>query len=183
MATLRTCRLETPLGGMVAAAVEGADGGDGVCLLEFDERRALNTERRELERAFGCTWPEPERASGVLARLESQLAAYFGGTRREFDLPLVTPGTPFLRRVWAELQRIPYGKTVSYATLARRVKSIARATGQANGRNRIAIVVPCHRVIEQDGGLGGYGGKLWRKERLLELEGALEPSLIANRPQ
>jgi methylated-DNA-[protein]-cysteine S-methyltransferase len=104
--------------------------------------------------------------------IRAQLAAYFQGELREFDIPLRLVGTPFQRLVWAGLQAIPYGTKISYAELARRIgrPGASRAVGSANGRNPIAIIVPCHRVIAADGTLGGYGGGLDRKEWLLELE-------------
>jgi AraC family transcriptional regulator, regulatory protein of adaptative response / methylated-DNA-[protein]-cysteine methyltransferase len=171
MTTLRLCRLESPLGELLAGAV-CRGGEEQVCLLEFHKRRALPTERRDLEARFGCAWQEQSRATGVLAMLTNELEQYFAGELRAFTVPVDAPGTPFRQRVWQELQRIPYGETISYIELARRVGKPggSRAVGQANGSNRIAIVIPCHRVIAADGTLGGYGGKLWRKELLLNLE-------------
>jgi len=112
--------------------------------------------------------------SPLFDRLRSQLAEYFAGRRRTFDLPLDFRGTEFQKRVWEALLRIPYGRTRGYAELAEELgrPGAARAVGQANGLNRIAILVPCHRVVNADGGLGGYGGGLWRKLRLLEAEKA-----------
>jgi len=103
-----------------------------------------------------------------------ELREYFAGRRREFTLPLDLRGTPFQLRVWKALRRIPYGQTCSYADIARRVgrPRAFRAVGQANHRNPVAIVVPCHRVLASDGTLGGYGGGLHMKRFLLELEGA-----------
>jgi AraC family transcriptional regulator of adaptative response/methylated-DNA-[protein]-cysteine methyltransferase len=94
-----------------------------------------------------------------------------------FTVPVVMPGTPFQQRVWSELRRIPYGETRSYEDVARAVGVVSapRAVGRANGSNRIAIVVPCHRVVNKNGQLGGYGGELWRKEALLRIE---RPSLL-----
>jgi methylated-DNA-[protein]-cysteine S-methyltransferase len=123
----------------------------------------------------------PRRAAGVderdrdpaaLAGAAAQLEAYFGGERRVFDLPLDLGGTPFQRRVWAELRRIPYGATVSYSELAERVgrADIVRAVAAAVGRTPVPIVVPCHRVLGADGSLTGYGGGLHRKRALLDLE-------------
>ena len=102
----------------------------------------------------------------------SQLDAYFAGERREFDLALAPEGTSFQRLVWSALTRIPYGETVSYAELARRLGRpfATRAVGAANGRNPIPIIIPCHRVIGSDGSLTGYGGGLTIKRRLLDLE-------------
>jgi len=112
--------------------------------------------------------------SVVLKEAERQLAEYFAGERTEFDLPLAAAGTPFQRRVWSALCDIPYGETISYGELARRIgqPTASRAVGLANGRNPISIVVPCHRVIGSSGKLIGYGGGLDRKQKLLELERA-----------
>jgi methylated-DNA-[protein]-cysteine S-methyltransferase len=112
--------------------------------------------------------------SVVLKEAERQLAEYFAGERTEFDLPLAAAGTPFQRRVWSALCDIPYGETISYGELARRIgqPTASRAVGLANGRNPISIVVPCHRVIGSSGKLIGYGGGLDRKQTLLELERA-----------
>jgi methylated-DNA-[protein]-cysteine S-methyltransferase len=118
--------------------------------------------------------PEPDwlRDDGLFRDVRAQLTEYLAGERRTFDLPLRLEGTPFQRRVWDELCRIPFGETISYAELARRVgqPGAARAVGSANGRNRIGLIIPCHRVIAADGGLGGYGGGLDRKRWLLRHE-------------
>ncbi len=110
----------------------------------------------------------------------NQLKEYFAGTRKEFDVTLDIEGTDFQKRVWNELRNIPYGKTVSYKTLSEKlgdVKAI-RAVGKANGQNPIAIIIPCHRVIGANGSLVGYAGGLAIKEKLLHLEGALNPELF-----
>jgi methylated-DNA-[protein]-cysteine S-methyltransferase len=111
-------------------------------------------------------------AGGPLAAARTQLAEYFDGRRRAFDLPLAFGGTPFQRRVWRALLDIPYGETTSYGELARRIgrPSASRAVGLANGSNPIAVVVPCHRVIGTNGSLTGFGGGLERKRLLLDLE-------------
>jgi methylated-DNA-[protein]-cysteine S-methyltransferase len=109
----------------------------------------------------------------VLVEARTQLEAYFAGDRKDFDLPLAAAGTPFQQRVWAALREIGYGETASYGDIARRLglpPGASRAVGAANGRNPIAIVVPCHRVIGSNGKLTGYAGGLERKERLLSLE-------------
>lgn len=113
------------------------------------------------------------RDDAAVAEAVGQLTAYFAGERREFDLPLAPQGTPFQLRVWAALPTIPYGQTISYGELARQLGDgkAVRAVGAANGRNPIAIIIPCHRVIGSDGSLTGYGGGLERKEALLSLEG------------
>ena len=114
-----------------------------------------------------------------VARVTAELGQYFAGRRRKFAMPLAPRGTDFQRRVWDELRRIPYGRTVSYGELAARIGNPAatRAVARANATNPIAIVIPCHRVIGADGTLTGYGGGLDRKRRLLELEGALLPMM------
>jgi methylated-DNA-[protein]-cysteine S-methyltransferase len=111
-------------------------------------------------------WRRDEAELDPVAR---QLAAYFAGELREFDIPLAPEGTAFQKRVWMELCRIPFGETISYGHLARRIgqPTASRAVGLANGRNPIAIIVPCHRVIGADGSLTGYGGGLDRKKWLL----------------
>jgi methylated-DNA-[protein]-cysteine S-methyltransferase len=116
--------------------------------------------------------PAWERAEAPFAALATQLEEYFAGRRETFDVSLQMHGTPFERRVWSALREIPYGETTSYGELASRIgqPTGARAVGLANGRNPIAVIVPCHRVIGADGSLTGYGGGLERKRILLELE-------------
>jgi methylated-DNA-[protein]-cysteine S-methyltransferase len=118
--------------------------------------------------------PDPEwiEDRSALAEAILQLKAYFAGELENFDLSLSPQGTPFQRRVWIELQKIPYGKTISYGELARRIGNpkASRAVGLANGSNPISIVIPCHRVIGSNGKLTGYGGGLPIKEKLLALE-------------
>jgi methylated-DNA-[protein]-cysteine S-methyltransferase len=101
-----------------------------------------------------------------------QLQEYFEGSRKQFDLPLEQPGTLFQQKVWNELIRIEYGKTISYMELSKRIGDVKaiRAVGTTNGKNQIAIIVPCHRVIGSNGDLTGYAGELWRKKWLLEHE-------------
>jgi methylated-DNA-[protein]-cysteine S-methyltransferase len=125
-------------------------------------------------------WTRSDDAA-PFAETSRQLALYFEGSLTEFDLPLAARGTPFQQRVWDELKIIPYGTTISYGELARRMgqPSASRAVGMANGRNPIGIIVPCHRVIGANGKLTGYGGGLPRKEALL----ALEASVTATEPQ
>jgi len=157
--------LRTPLGPMIAAATSR-----GVCLLEFTDRRMLETQLEILARRLRL--PLVPGDNEALGQLRAELAEYFAGRRRVFEVPLHVKGSPFQERVWQELVGIPYGETRSYEEIARRVGSpgAVRAVGQANGMNRIAIVLPCHRVVNKSGKLGGYGGGLWRKERLLALE-------------
>lgn len=123
---------------------------------------------------FGATKPRKERSSDpLLDEAEAQLTAYFNGELKDFNLPLASEGSEFQKKVWAELQRIPYGETASYGDIARRLgyePVISRAVGAANGANPIPIIVPCHRVIGSNGNLTGYAGGLERKKALLDLE-------------
>ena len=166
--TIQLAWIETPLGPMVT----GADDR-GVCLLEFTDRRMLETQLATLRRRFGATLVPGENAHTRQMRVE--LDEYFAGRRRTFDVPLVHPGTPFQESVWQALLKIPYGRTTSYQALAKGIGSprAVRAVGTANGLNRLAIVIPCHRVIGKDGSPVGYGGGVWRKRRLLELEASV----------
>ena len=119
--------------------------------------------------------PDRQEDSGLLAEATLQLQEYFDGRRRRFTLPVAPAGTPFQQRVWQELQEIPWGTTTTYGEVARRIgqPTAVRAVGSANGRNPVAIVIPCHRVIGSDGSLTGYAGGIATKRRLLQLEGAL----------
>jgi methylated-DNA-[protein]-cysteine S-methyltransferase len=112
------------------------------------------------------------RDNGLFRDAADQLQAYFAGELTEFDLPLATSGAPFQQRVWAELRKIPYGSTISYGELARRIGApkAPRAVGAANGSNPISIIIPCHRLIGSNGKLTGYGGGIERKKFLLEFE-------------
>ncbi len=115
---------------------------------------------------------------GLLAEATRQLDAYFARTLVRFDLPLAPSGTPFQQKVWAALREIPLGRTVTYAELATQTGSGSRAVGGANGANPVGIVIPCHRVVNTDGGLGGYAGGIDQKRWLLRHEGALQPALF-----
>jgi AraC family transcriptional regulator of adaptative response/methylated-DNA-[protein]-cysteine methyltransferase len=158
-------RLLTPLGPMVAGAT-----GEGLCLLEFSDRRMLEAQLKRIARLF--PGPLTPGRNAVLDRLEDELPRYFAGTLREFTVPLVVLGSEFQRRVWDGLRRIPYGETRSYSAQAAAIGRLdaVRAVARANGDNRVAIVIPCHRVVGADGRLTGYGGGLWRKRWLLDLE-------------
>ncbi|MBL7162388.1 MAG: methylated-DNA--[protein]-cysteine S-methyltransferase [Anaerolineales bacterium] len=160
-----TTRLLTPLGPMLAGATD-----EGICLLEFIDRRMLETQVERLKKSLKAEFIPG--ASEHFDPLNQQIEEYFNGARTEFDLPLVTPGTDFQQKVWEILQEIPYGATRSYKEQAQRIGNpkAVRAVARANGDNRIAIIIPCHRVIGSDGSLTGYGGGLWRKRYLLDLE-------------
>jgi AraC family transcriptional regulator of adaptative response/methylated-DNA-[protein]-cysteine methyltransferase len=162
---IRVGWVETPLGPMVAGA-----SARGICLLEFTDRRMLEAQLDTLARRFGLAIAPGE--SALIDRLREELGLYFAGRLKRFSVPLDFPGTDFQVEVWRALLGIPYGETRSYEDIARAIgtKSAVRAVGRANGQNRIGIVIPCHRVVNKNGELGGYGGGLWRKKRLLALE-------------
>ena len=169
-----TVRLDTPLGAMKAGATD-----EGVCLLEFADGEAGGRHDGEDAHHDGPAARHDRVATGHdrpatrhLKALETQLSEYFVGARRDFDLPLALAGTDFQQRVWRQLVQVPFGETMTYDELAHRAGSpgASRATGQANGSNPVAIVVPCHRVIRASGETGGYAGGPDRKRRLLELE-------------
>ena len=162
---IRLAWLDTPMGPMIAGATD-----DGLCLLEFTDRRMLEKQLVTLRRRFKAGLAPGRHPH--LSTLRRELGEYFAGKRHVFTVPVEMRGTPFQMQVWRELREIPYGETRSYADMAQRVGNPAavRAVGTANGLNAIAIVVPCHRVVNKNGDLGGYGGGLWRKRRLLHLE-------------
>ena len=158
-------RFDAPLGPMIAVANE-----TGLCLLEFGDRRMLESEFSDLQKRLGAVLLPGKNEFTEAAIL--QLLEYFAGERKTFSVPLHAPGTAFQQRVWAALREIPYGETRSYGEIAAAMSNpgAVRAVGTANGMNRIAIMIPCHRVIGADGTLTGYGGGLWRKDWLLKHE-------------
>lgn len=158
-------RLETPLGTMFACAVE-----QGICLLEFTDRKMLETELKGLTKSLNATLIQGP--GKYFDQLQTELNEYFEGKRKVFTVPLATPGSDFQQTVWHMLQTIPYGTTRSYKQQAIKLNrpEAVRAVAGANGTNRIAILIPCHRVIGEDGSLTGYGGGLYRKQWLLNFE-------------
>lgn len=158
-------RIETMLGTMVACADE-----QGICLLEFSDRKALPTELKNISKHFKANIVQGENPHFI--KLEQELSEYFEGKRTEFTVPLSPVGTAFQKQVWEILQQIPYGVTRSYQEQADILGNpkAARAVANANGLNKISILIPCHRVIGSNGQLTGYGGGIWRKQKLLELE-------------
>jgi AraC family transcriptional regulator of adaptative response/methylated-DNA-[protein]-cysteine methyltransferase len=158
-------RLVTPLGPMVAGATP-----QGICLLEFADRRMLETQFKRLETRLHARLLPGQ--NDHLDTLRRELDQYFQGCLLEFKVPLVMAGTEFQKKVWRALQTIPYGQTRSYKQQAEMIgqPKAMRAVGRANGDNRIAIIIPCHRVIGENSQLIGYGGGLWRKRFLIDLE-------------
>jgi len=162
---IKTTKIETPLGDMIAGATD-----EGVCLLEFCDRKSLPTEYKDLANLLSTTLEDGKNSH--LNSLHMQLTEYFEGKRKKFTLSLVTPGSKFQQEVWKELLNIPFGSTRSYHDQAAALMKpdSVRAVANANGMNRISIIVPCHRVIGSDGHLTGYGGGLKRKKWLLDHE-------------
>lgn len=159
-------RITTPLGPMFACATE-----KGLCLLEFTDRRMLEFEFRDLSKRLRAVIISGSNIH--LETTEKQIDEYFEGKRKEFDIPLVTPGTDFQQKVWLKLQDIPYGATRTYGEQAVAIgqPTATRAVARANGFNRISVIIPCHRIIGANGQLTGYGGGIPRKKWLLEHEG------------
>jgi len=158
-------RFDAPLGPMVAVASE-----QGLCLLEFGDRRMLESEFADLQKRLDAVLL-PGTNEFTQAAVQ-QIGEYFAGTRKTFSVPLHAPGTAFQQQVWAALREIPFGEIRSYGEIAAAIgePKAVRAVGTANGMNRLAILIPCHRVIGADGALTGYGGGLWRKDWLLKHE-------------
>ncbi|MGH6718615.1 MAG: methylated-DNA--[protein]-cysteine S-methyltransferase [Alphaproteobacteria bacterium] len=165
--TARYGTFTTPLGPMIAVV----DAAGALTHLDFIERN--DDAQRWIARHLRGGTARPGKTA--IGRVAKAMAAYFAGQAKAFDVPLAPHGTVFQKRVWDELTRIPYGTTISYGELARRVgrPGAARAVGRANGTNPIAVIVPCHRVIGANGDLVGYAGGLAIKAALLALEGAL----------
>jgi methylated-DNA-[protein]-cysteine S-methyltransferase len=163
---IRYARFVTPIGTLLATTQ-----GDALTGLYFHGERHAP--------AISAGWIEDADAK-PFGECRRQLREYLEGARRVFDLPLAPEGSEFQRRVWIEIRRIPYGKTLTYAELAARAGApgSARAAGSATGNNPISIVVPCHRVIGSDGSLTGYAGGISRKRKLLDIEGALVGTLV-----
>lgn len=160
-------RIETPLGTMFACAVE-----QGICLLEFTDRKMLESQLKILAKRINANIIQG--ANKHFDQLRKELDEYFEGKRKVFTVPLYSPGTEFQQAVWNKLQTIPYGSTRSYkqqAIVLQKPEAV-RAVGNANGMNRISIIIPCHRVIGEDGHLTGYGGGIFRKQWLLDFEKA-----------
>jgi len=157
--------IETDLGLMVAAATD-----KGICMFEFADYKLIDLELRQLGEEFKAPLVQGENPH--FDTLRKQLDEYFKGERKTFDIPLDLAGTEFQKKVWLALLQIPYGCTTTYGKQAELLgmPSSVRAVANANGKNKISIILPCHRVIGADGSLTGYGGGMWRKKKLLEFE-------------
>ncbi|WP_415326767.1 methylated-DNA--[protein]-cysteine S-methyltransferase [Chryseobacterium sp. MMS23-Vi53] len=166
--TIHQTLIQTPLGEMVACAID-----EGICLLEFTDRKNIEKQFKSLSNNLNCEIVEKDHHH--FKQLEQELKEYFEGRRKTFDVPLHIIGTEFQQKVWQLLREIPSGEIRTYkqqAEILGNLKAI-RAVGTANGINKIAILIPCHRVIGSNGELIGYAGGIWRKQKLLELEKAI----------
>ena len=157
--------IETTIGTFICGTVD-----EKCCLFEFKDRRTAEDTIQKKKQIFSINYVN--RKNKLHTKIETEINLYLEGKLIEFSIPLFLQGTDFQIQVWNELLKIPYGETISYGELARRIGNpkAMRAVGAANGKNSIPIIIPCHRVINADGQLHGYGGGLWRKKKLLELE-------------
>ncbi|MHA2253481.1 MAG: methylated-DNA--[protein]-cysteine S-methyltransferase [Candidatus Kariarchaeaceae archaeon] len=165
--TYRT--IDSTLGELIIGATK-----KGCCLVEFKDRKKLPKVKQTMEEIYSAEFVKG--TNSILDQVEKELEQYFTSTLQQFSIPLDVQGSSFQLDVWMNLQNIPYGHTQTYKDIAREIsKPLAvRAVGKANGENHLAIIIPCHRVIGSNGKLTGYGGGLWRKRALLDLEKAPE---------
>lgn len=165
---ITTKRYESPCGTLLLGSFDGK-----LCLCDWQVEKHRDNVDRRLKRVLNAEFQDG--ASEVIEKTAKELDEFFAGKRRDFDIPLLFVGTDFQKAVWNELLKIPYGTTISYGDMARRLgmPQAVRAVANANGANAISILAPCHRVIGSDRSLTGYGGGLAAKRTLLEIEGAL----------
>ena len=168
MDKIQTTQYQTPFGELILGSM-----GQHLCLCDWLHRKMRTSIDERIQSGLRAVYVEG--SSGILEETKKQLARYFQGERKEFDLPLLLVGSDFQKRVWNALLQIPFGKTESYAGLAKKLgdEGAIRAVAAANGANAISIVVPCHRIVGSDGSLTGYAGGLVTKRKLLHLENAL----------
>ncbi|WMT52493.1 methylated-DNA--[protein]-cysteine S-methyltransferase [Ferroplasma acidiphilum] len=156
---------KTKIGELILGSFEG-----NLCILDFRHSKKRTTIDNRIKTGLKANFLEEE--DEILAETKKQVAEYLDGNRKEFDIPLLMVGTDFQKNVWNALLKIPYGTTISYLQLAENIGNAkaVRAVANADGANAMAVIIPCHRVIESNGGLGGYGGGVAIKKQLLELE-------------
>ncbi|AGO60626.1 methylated-DNA--[protein]-cysteine S-methyltransferase [Ferroplasma acidarmanus] len=156
---------KTKIGELILGSFEG-----NLCILDFRYSKKRTTIDNRIKTGLKANFLEEE--DEILAETKKQVAEYLDGNRKEFDIPLLMVGTDFQKNVWNALLKIPYGTTITYLQLAKNIGNAkaVRAVANADGANAMAVIIPCHRVIESNGGLGGYGGGVAIKKQLLELE-------------
>ena len=164
--------IKSPLGPMIAGATDR-----GACFLEWHDRGGIDRIKQRVLKRYGG--PLEPGSNKHLDKLDDEIQKYFLAKLKKFTVKIDVKGSAFQEQVWKILLQIPYGQTYSYGQIAEILEKpgASRAVGSANGANYLGIVIPCHRVIQADGGLRGYGGKVWRKKYLLELEKGLKPEL------
>ncbi len=156
---------KTKIGELIIASYDNK-----LCILDFRYRKMRNSVDNRIKKYLDCDFVEKE--DDIIIETKKQVDEYLLGKRKEFDIPLLLLGTEFQKQVWNALLEVKYGETASYLDIANKIDNTkaVRAVASANGANSIALIVPCHRIIESNGGLGGYGGGLDVKKRLLNLE-------------
>ncbi len=161
---------KTKIGELVLGSFEGK-----LCLLDFRYRRMRNTVDKRIQNGLSAEFIEKD--DDILKETRKQIGEYLEGKRKKFEIPISMVGTDFQRQVWKELMNVKYGETTSYLDLGKRIgnEKAVRAVASANGANAIGLIIPCHRIIESNGGLGGYGGGLPVKKRLLKIESENTP--------
>lgn len=157
----------TPYGELILGSYE-----DQLCLCDWKYRKSRESIDRRIQDGLKASYVEA--GAGIIEKCKEQLTQYFDGTKKDFDLPILLVGSEFQKRVWESLLEIPYGKTLSYLSLSRKLgdEKAIRAVAGANGENALSIIVPCHRILGSDGSLTGYAGGLRVKKKLLQLESA-----------
>jgi len=165
MSDINIQHYKTEIGDMIIGSYEGE-----LCLLDFRHRKMRKAVDERVRKGFDAVFVE--KSDYIIEETKKQITAYLCGERKEFDVPVITVGTDFQKRVWRALTKIPYGQTISYLELAQNINNekAVRAVANANGANAIGIIIPCHRVIQSSGELGGYGGGVEVKQVLLDLE-------------
>jgi methylated-DNA-[protein]-cysteine S-methyltransferase len=156
---------KTKIGELILGSFE-----DNLCMLDFRYRKMRSAVDKRIKERLNAGFIEKD--DEVLLEIRKQIDEYLFGERREFEIPILMIGSDFQKQVWQELMNVKYGKTASYLDLAKKINNekAVRAVASANGANSIGLIIPCHRIIESNGGLGGYGGGVPVKKRLLKLE-------------
>ncbi|PIE85094.1 cysteine methyltransferase [Candidatus Gracilibacteria bacterium] len=162
---INTSHYKTKIGELIIGSFEGK-----ICLLDFAFRKMRNTVDLRIKKGLNAEFIEKE--DKVIREVKKQIDEYLEGKRKSFNIPILTVGTPFQKQVWEALLELKYGETASYLDLAKKINNpkAVRAVASANGANAIALIIPCHRIIEKSGSIGGYGGGVAVKKRLLMLE-------------
>jgi len=170
MNTIHIQYYKTKIGNLVLGCFQ-----DRLCMLDFRYRKMRNSVDKRIKQGLNADFIE--RDDDILQKTRQQIDEYLSAHRKQFDIPILMVGSDFQKQVWQQLMRVSYGQTASYSDLAKRInhEKAVRAVASANGANALALIIPCHRIIESNGGLGGYGGGLSVKKRLLKIE-------VGNRP-